>query len=566
MEIYVNLLANIIVTNYFSTTKCLYVFTDSKSTYKHFENIPAIIVDVELMRNNPNVYTKFYCDHFLINTEKANETFEEIENLIRYGENRFHFRSYLVLPTRNLDRNTTSIFERKSVDFVANILAVFPDKLSNSDEGIFNLYTHKYAAYHDYNQVYLLDKWFSKNSSFLFGNNLYPDKLSNQGGRILSIGTITYKPYSVIDYLDGTELSAVLEAACKYNMTITVTDFDGDWGDAFENFTGDGVLGNLARDKTDIGFASLFMYSSTYQYLDVTTPLVHTGITALVPSPKLLGGWFTPFLSFSISMWVASIISIIFCFLAILFVSTFHTFITKETQPVKETAIITLLETEALFLGKPVSKLPLEFYSRIVYALAMILSLVMATIYTSGLASTMTVPKYRGTIRTLKDLAERGIHWGATSIVWIASISDSDNPIYQQIVKSFVIADVDNLTRLNSEEFGYAIERLQEGNYALGDYITEDGVKRRRLMDENLFNDYIVMYTRKGSILLPLINKVVLEVSQAGLVEYWEDLAISKYSSTTIQTIVRFSVQSPKPVITPLTFNHVEGAFIIWAE
>ncbi|XP_071050261.1 probable glutamate receptor [Onthophagus taurus] len=523
MEVYVNLLANIIVTNYFSTTKCLYVFTDSKSTYKHFENIPAIIVDVELMRNNPNVYTKFYCDHFIINTEKANETFEEIENLIRYGENRFHFRSYLVLPTRNLDRNTTSIFETKSVDFVANILAVFPDKLSNSDEGIFNLYTHKYAAYHDYNQVYLLDKWFSKNSSFLFGNNLYPDKLSNQGGRILSIGTITYKPYSVIDYLDGTELSAVLEAACKYNMTITVTDFDGDWGDAFENFTGDGVLGNLARDKTDIGFASLFMYSSTYQYLDVTTPLVHTGITALVPSPK------------------------------------------KETQPVKETAIITLLETEALFLGKPVSKLPLEFYSRIVYALAMILSLVMATIYTSGLASTMTVPKYKGTIRTLKDLAERGIHWGATSIVWIASISDSDNPIYQQIVKSFVIADVDNLTRLNSEEFGYAIERLQEGNYALGDYITEDGVKRRRLMDENLFNDYIVMYTRKGSILLPLINKVVLEVSQAGLVEYWEDLAISKYSSTTIQTIVRFSVQSPKPVITPLTFNHVEGAFIIWA-
>lgn len=53
----------------------------------------------------------------------------------------------------------------------------------------------------------------------------------------------------------GSELVSAVEFALKYNMTPVPVVNDKDyWGEIFPNWSGNGLLGNLAQDNADIGF------------------------------------------------------------------------------------------------------------------------------------------------------------------------------------------------------------------------------------------------------------------------------------------------------------------------
>lgn len=58
---------------------------------------------------------------------------------------------------------------------------------------------------------------------------------------------------------DGIEMLVALEYVRHHNMSVDIIvnyeDLD-QWGEAFENWTGTGVVGNLVADKGDIGFGN----------------------------------------------------------------------------------------------------------------------------------------------------------------------------------------------------------------------------------------------------------------------------------------------------------------------
>lgn len=67
---------------------------------------------------------------------------------------------------------------------------------------------------------------------------------------------------SLIDSLDGLDISILMELAKKLNMTVElVLDLTVQWGDIYNNFTGNGILGNLVMDRTDVGFGNMFNQS-----------------------------------------------------------------------------------------------------------------------------------------------------------------------------------------------------------------------------------------------------------------------------------------------------------------
>ena len=85
---------------------------------------------------------------------------------------------------------------------------------------------------------------------FLHSADLYPDKVSNLMGKRLTMATFTYRPYSVIDLntnppvVDGTETRLLLEFCKKLNATFDViVDAENEWGEVYENYTGNGILG-----------------------------------------------------------------------------------------------------------------------------------------------------------------------------------------------------------------------------------------------------------------------------------------------------------------------------------
>lgn len=55
-----------------------------------------------------------------------------------------------------------------------------------------------------------------------------------------------------------------------------------------------------------------------------------------------------------------------------------------------------------------------------------ILSLVIATSYSSALSSVLTVPKFEESIDTLHKFVESHIRWGAPSTAWITPLRNAD--------------------------------------------------------------------------------------------------------------------------------------------
>jgi hypothetical protein len=80
--------------------------------------------------------------------------------------------------------------------------------------------------------------------------DLYPDKLSNLMGKRLIMATFNYPPYSIVDLnasppvFDGTESRIALEFCRKLNATFDASvDAENEWGEIYENYTGNGILG-----------------------------------------------------------------------------------------------------------------------------------------------------------------------------------------------------------------------------------------------------------------------------------------------------------------------------------
>lgn len=64
-----------------------------------------------------------------------------------------------------------------------------------------------------------------------------------------------------MDETDGTEMRVALEYASKHNCTVAfVVDQVHEWGETYDNWTGNGILGNVVMDKADIGFGMNFFY------------------------------------------------------------------------------------------------------------------------------------------------------------------------------------------------------------------------------------------------------------------------------------------------------------------
>lgn len=59
-----------------------------------------------------------------------------------------------------------------------------------------------------------------------------------------------------------------------------------EWGEIYENWTGTGILGTLAEGKADIGVAALYTWYHEYGFLDLSLPMVRTGITVIAPAPR----------------------------------------------------------------------------------------------------------------------------------------------------------------------------------------------------------------------------------------------------------------------------------------
>lgn len=201
-------LLNLIVSTYLQTSRCLMVFS------KNFD----LTVEVAFVRINVAedctissdiVFRDHGCQDIIIETECPREVLENFEELIRKHKERFTFRRFLVVGNGNV-KQFQKFFTSDSLRFISDLLFVFPMFTTREKEikktitklgdiVSYELWTHKFTgAGNDYRNPEMLDVWFSENSSFLYNNFLYPDKIYDQMGKTLRVAAFTYLPYSII--------------------------------------------------------------------------------------------------------------------------------------------------------------------------------------------------------------------------------------------------------------------------------------------------------------------------------------------------------------------------------
>jgi hypothetical protein len=59
------------------------------------------------------------------------------------------------------------------------------------------------------------------------------------------------------------------------------------------------VAGNIAADEADVGFAVMYLYYSTFLWIDFKTAISRACATCVVPKPKMLPPWMSLWLPFS---------------------------------------------------------------------------------------------------------------------------------------------------------------------------------------------------------------------------------------------------------------------------
>ncbi|CAH1236162.1 unnamed protein product [Diabrotica balteata] len=364
----------------------------------------------------------------------------------------------------------------------------------------------------------------------------------------------------------GTESSAMKIFAKEVNATYKFIINDQDyWGDIFENFTGNGLLGMIADDTVDIAFAAMGHWGKLHPYVDFSVTFVRSGVTCIVPAPLLAAGWLTPWYSYSNSMWALVGASFFTCIVVHFIMSMLKTkmLIGSSMDMTKKSFGNSILVVVKIFLVQFVDDVdsPPGRYGTLFMGLLFMYSLFLSSTYSSGLAAVMTLPRYDHPIETVQDLLDSGIPWVAPHEVWIYSISTSEVPVFKAIIKAFLAEPSEEKMREYSKtrDYTFALERLPQGAYGFPSYIHEDIIENFKLLKEDLYYEQLVVIVRKSSVLIPVLNKYLSTVYETGLIAYWQSEAVLLFGNTHMSRAVQSNTRTS--TIGKLKWTHVEGAF-----
>uniref|UniRef100_A0A182MC87 Ionotropic glutamate receptor C-terminal domain-containing protein n=1 Tax=Anopheles culicifacies TaxID=139723 RepID=A0A182MC87_9DIPT len=397
--------------------------------------------------------------------------------------------------------------------------------------------------------------------------DLFPNRRTNLRGRYVRLAIFNYEPYTLWSgaensddanafhqhnrslTIEGTESRLFVEFCAKLNCSLEISlDEAGEWGQIYDNRTGDGIIGALVERRADVGVGALYSWYHESLYLALSKPISRTGVTCIVPKPLPLSSWMIGILPFSTVLWLAV--------LATIFVSTiFEVMFSFVTQKFRSIEAV-LLRTNR----NPYSSQMLLIGS------LLFVGLMIGNAYSGGLASVMTVPRYEKSIDTVQDLADRNLRWGSTHDAWIFSIQLATQPTIVKLLDNFVTYPKDVLhVQAKHRNLAYSIERLPYGHYAVGDYITDDVSHNYEIMLEDIYWENCVAMATKTWPLMNELDELTLVIFQSGIQRYWELEVVTKFADNKVQHAISTSRHFENPGPIALQPSHLLGAFFLLA-
>ncbi|KAJ9578617.1 hypothetical protein L9F63_005107, partial [Diploptera punctata] len=609
-----------VVNKYFLKHYCIGIITENVNIISYIlEDVPVVSLTVSSipqmsdseeygnLREKTSNFDKIMvrildqrCLHFIIQVSTPEYLIEYFSRSSRRSAVRSN-RQYLFLPLTAdeiiMNPDASSIFAMKEMAVmpdlvIANILTINKNVstccISNTEENnetaeIIDLdidcgneveiefLTHKYAAPNPEEEI-KLGTW-TPSLGFSSEVNLYPNKMNNLGGKYLKISAVPdYPPYTILDLnstppvYEGVELRFSKEFARLLNFTFQiVVDDDAWWGEVWPNGTGNGMWGMVAMDTVIMGFGATYAWLENYPYLDYSLPYFRSSVRCITPRPKQLPGWMTPILPFNAVMWAAVAISLIITVIALYLVTNAVILLLDKRYNKRKYSSITnniILAWGLLFLQSPSEdKTPQYAPLRHLITWLMVYFLLVNSIYSGGLSSVLTVPRFEDPINTVADLAKSNMLWSATTDAWVYSIEEATEPDLAHIVHNYkTLSEDELLKRVFRGDTAFAVERLLGGNYALPSYVNDDTVPFLRAMRADIYSGFPVFNLRKSSPFLESLNMLILRLNAAGLLLNYEVQVVREFVGQRVQLALAQNDQvSTDSGPVDLQIAHIQG-------
>ncbi|XP_034486559.1 uncharacterized protein LOC117791042 [Drosophila innubila] len=456
----------------------------------------------------------------------------------------------------------------------------------------FELWTQKFVGASGNLDAILLDA-FLPNETFANRVELYPNKLLNLERRTLRMGSITYVPYTVTNYVaagtgnedpisphmgnrsiafEGSEAN-IMKTFCKvHNCHLRVEAYGADnWGSIYENESADGMLGDIYKQRVELAIGCIYNW---YDGITETShPIARSAVTILGPAPVPLPAWCTDILPFNRSSWLLLVFTIAVCSFVLYFLRYSNYFLGmsgsqktfKHTQNLEKSAV----DIFALFIQQPSAHLTFNRFSiRFFLATLLCATITLENIYSGQLKSLLTVPFYGAPVDTIEKWAQSQWKWAAPSIIWVHTVEQSDLLTEQILASSFEVRDYDFLYNASFRpNYGLGIERISSGALSVGDYVTLAALEDRIVMRDDLYFDWTRAVSIRGWTLMEQLNRHIRTCQETGLFTFWELEFVAKYTDKNkdqmLNNLVNGYVSKKAP--KPLVVDDISGALFVLA-
>ncbi|XP_062556996.1 uncharacterized protein LOC134221839 [Armigeres subalbatus] len=581
----VSALVNLIVLRYFKDIFCTCIITQTpEDDYLITFRPPYSAIYLDLTTVDEQTLLDSIdngCQSFIVTTSASQTFLDEFHYFHDRALQRFSNKKVVILiDNQTIHLEINELVQHDAIHDIPNLLFVIPD-----DHDRIKLKTNRFITQDRYSDLILLDEYIPSLGTFLYENDLFPQKLHNMEGRYLRLAIFNYHPYTMweelnstggsnADYeqqpvlnVDGTESRIFLEFCAKYNCTLDISlDEANEWGEIFDNRTGNGIIGAVVEHRADIGVGALYSWHHESIYLTLSKPISRSGITCITPMPKLLNGWLIPILPFSQNLWIAVLSTFLFMSFFSLFVNYLvDNVLHKENRRVDlcESFMIIgsifILQTVLLRINR--SKLVSQM---IIIGSLLFVGLMIGNVYSGGLSSIMTIPRYERPIDTVQDLADNNFPWASTHDAWIFSILMATQPTIIKILHNFQTHPKEVLHHhTKTLDLAYSVERLPYGHFAIGEYIDEEASHKFHLMIEDIYWENCVAMSTKTWPMMEQLDQLILTIFQSGMQRYWELQVVSKFENNKVQLAIATSRHQQNSGPVKLQPSHLLGAFML---
>lgn len=160
-------------------------------------------------------------------------------------------------------------------------------------------------------------------------------------------------------------------------------------------------------------------------------------------------------------------------------------------------------------------------------------------------------------------MAAKGLPWAATHNAWIYAIKDTDSPTQKVLYNTFVVASVEEMSRMPPGSMSMGVEHLDFQYFEFGKHVRMDTMDAMRIMKEDIYYVFVQLLYKKGWYLKDYFDDFILSSQASGLQKYWLMVTTYKQLDPSVHKAMGLSNSPMRAEVKPMDMHRLAGSFLL---